>query len=400
MDINRILIVYHGFRTRGAGLRRHILQLCRELERRSIEAQVLSLEELPFIARYAPPLLQRVGNALWAPSGDYARYMVTRTLLGKTVRRRIRHHRRTAVVFEDIYTATPVDVPWLTVAHALQSDNVYQHSLTEGALRRARAWDREVVMALKGPAVTVSQEYHRHIGRALGVEAATRFGIIPLGIDLEEFPQTLEARPADVFNLAYLGRFEARKNLAFLLDVMPRVVAAGCARARLTLIGEGPLRRELEDGAQRRGLQHVVRFDGPLPPAKVPAALQRHHMYLHPSLRESFSYSLLEAKVSGLRTVATPDVEVPRDFVDEALPLNAEAWAGVVVSAYKTWERGSFRLPSRESLAGLRRRYGIQSMVDGYLSILSSSDNGLDTNGFLGRHHARESRERTQTADE
>lgn len=373
MEINRVIIVYHGFRSRGAGLRRHILQLCRELGRRGIDPQVLSLEELPFVSRYVPHLVQTVGNTLAAPAGDYARFRLTRTLLGKALGRRVRDGRGTAVVFEDVYTSCPVPVTSLTIAHALQSDNVYGHALTESALLRARSWDRVAVMRLKGPAVTVSAEYRRHIGKALGSDAAMRFGVIPLGVDLEEFVETPHTRSADHFGLVCLGTLEARKNVGFLLEVLSRILSAGCDRVRLTIIGDGPLRSALEAEAHARGVRHMVQFAGSVAPENVPMALQRHHMLLHPSLRESFGYALLEAKVSGLRTVATTDVEVPGEFVDNALPLNADAWARVVVSAYGAWERGLFRLPSSESVAWLRRRYGIQQMVDNYLAALQGN---------------------------
>jgi len=370
MEIKRVIIVYHGFRSRGAGLRRHILQLCHELGRRSIDPQVLSLEELPLVSRYVPHLVQTVGNVLAAPGGDYARFRLTRTLLGKALGRRVQDGRGTAVVFEDVYTSCPVPVRSLTIAHALQSDNVYGHALTESALLRARSWDRVAVMRLKGPAVTVSAEYRRHIGKALGSDAAMRFGVIPLGIDLEEFVEARYTRPADHFGLVCLGTLEARKNVGFLLEVLSRILSAGCDRVRLTIIGDGPLRSALEAKAYACGVRHVVQFAGSVPPENVPMVLQRHHMLLHPSLRESFGYALLEAKVSGLCTVATTDVEVPGEFVDNALPLNADAWARVVVSAYGAWERDLFRLPSSESLAWLRRRYSIQQMVDNYLAAL------------------------------
>ncbi len=370
MDIARVIIVYHGFQSRGAGVRRHIIQLCRELGRRGIDPHVLSLEELPLASRYAPHVVQTVGNALSAPAGDYARFGLTHALLGGMVRRRIPNSPGTAVLFEDIYTSSPVDAPSLTIAHALQSDNVYQYSLRESALRRARSWDRAVVMRLRGPAVTVSREYRRHIGKALGRDAALRLGVIPLGIDMEEFAEAPHARPADVFGLVCLGRLEARKNVEFLFEVLAKILSAGCTRVRLTILGDGPQRSRLEAEARSRGVRHVVTFAGSIPPADVPAALQGQHMLLHPSLRESFGYALLEAKVSGLQTVATTDVEVPAEFVDHALPLNAEAWAGGVARAYQAWEQGAFRIPSRDSLAWLRERFGVQRMVESYLAVL------------------------------
>jgi glycosyltransferase involved in cell wall biosynthesis len=195
-------------------------------------------------------------------------------------------------------------------------------------------------------------------------------GVIPLGIDLREFPERPHPRPAGVFALVYLGRLEARKNVGFLFALLPKILSAGCTRIRLTIVGEGPLRSRLEAEARARGVGHVVHFAGPIPPTAVPAALQRYHVLLHPSLRESFGYTLLEAKASGVQTVATAGLEVPGDFIDHPLPLDSTLWAQAVTGAYRSWEGNGFLLPSPESLAGLRRRYSAERMVGDYLAVL------------------------------
>jgi glycosyltransferase involved in cell wall biosynthesis len=204
----------------------------------------------------------------------------------------------------------------------------------------------------------------------LGEDVAAPLGVIPLGIDLQEFPDTRPTRSADVFSLVCLGRLEARKNFGFLFEVLPKVLSAGCDRVRLTIIGDGPLRARLAAEAHARGVSHAVHFAGALPPATVPMALRRHHMLLHPSLRESFAYALLEAKICGLHTVATADVEVPGEFVDHPVALNPDNWTRVIVSTYQAWTRGSFRQPPEEGIAHLRERYSIRRMVDSYLSVL------------------------------
>jgi hypothetical protein len=61
-----------------------------------------------------------------------------------------------------------------------------------------------------------------------------------------------------------------------------------------------------------------VQFTGRLTYDEVHRELGRHGLYLHSSVKESFCYSLLEAKLAGLVTCAHGGLQVPPEFVDIA----------------------------------------------------------------------------------
>ena len=44
--------------------------------------------------------------------------------------------------------------------------------------------------------------------------------------------------------------------------------------------------------------------------------LHEHDLFIHTSVKESFSYALLEAKLAGLITVAYSGLQVPSEFID------------------------------------------------------------------------------------
>jgi hypothetical protein len=54
---------------------------------------------------------------------------------------------------------------------------------------------------------------------------------------------------------------------------------------------------------------------------------------LHTSQKESFSFSLLEAKLSGLTTCALSSLEVPEEFVDIGFSgFNDSEWADRILA--------------------------------------------------------------------
>ena len=65
--------------------------------------------------------------------------------------------------------------------------------------------------------------------------------------------------------------------------------------------------------------------------------MHKHGVYLHTSIKESFSYSLLEAKLAGLTTCAYEKLEVPLEFVDIPIKnFNVDEWYNTILSMQKS----------------------------------------------------------------
>jgi glycosyltransferase involved in cell wall biosynthesis len=110
-----------------------------------------------------------------------------------------------------------------------------------------------------------------------------------------------------------------------MLEVFERVADADPS-ASLTIVGDGPDATKLESYAVSRDLR--VTFRGRLTHEQVIAELRRHSIYLHTSVKESFSFALLEAKLCGLTTCALAKLEVPEVFIDEGFEgFDVDEWA-------------------------------------------------------------------------
>ena len=92
------------------------------------------------------------------------------------------------------------------------------------------------------------------------------------------------------------------------VDVTIRAFAqihAAHHEARLTILGKGVMRQELEDLCRQLEVTESVRFLGEVPNAQVFEELGRAQFYIMPSVREGLPISYLEAMASGCVTVGT-----------------------------------------------------------------------------------------------
>ncbi len=132
------------------------------------------------------------------------------------------------------------------------------------------------------------------------------------------------------------GRFVREKGIDVLLDAMPRVLKA-FSRATLTLLGEGPLLRELQEQGQRLGIGEALCFPG------VQANPWRYFrdadLVVVPSRVDGLPSVPLEARALGTRVVATDCPGGIREIAEAdneiilVAPENPEALAVGIISA-------------------------------------------------------------------
>jgi glycosyltransferase involved in cell wall biosynthesis len=144
---------------------------------------------------------------------------------------------------------------------------------------------------------------------------AIAYGIAPeklttgyIGVDPSKFapgPAPLSERPLRVL---FVGRLVEKKGCEYLLRAMQRVKAE-LPEAEVTIVGDGPLRGELEKLSGDLGVG--ARFTGALAPERVKAELDRARIFCLPSIcaangdAEGFGLVLLEAQAAGLPAVSS-----------------------------------------------------------------------------------------------
>ncbi len=146
------------------------------------------------------------------------------------------------------------------------------------------------------------------------IAPATKFTVIPSGIDIDAFTPRLTSRgtirqrydiPLDAHVVGHVGRLDPLKGHADLMDQLPRLRAAAASvhqDAYLLFVGDGYHRARLE--------QHPaiatgrVIFTGLVPLAHVPDHLAAMDAMALPSYQEGQSRTLCEALLCGVPIVA------------------------------------------------------------------------------------------------
>ncbi len=128
-----------------------------------------------------------------------------------------------------------------------------------------------------------------------------RIEVVPCGIEPQHFaPLPLpEAGP----HLVAIGRLAPQKGFALLMEAVRLAALPGL---RLTLVGDGELRGELEAAAPPQ-----VRFAGWQDEAGVRAALAAAQALILPSFAEGLPVVLMEAMAAGRPVIATAIAGVP-----------------------------------------------------------------------------------------
>jgi glycosyltransferase involved in cell wall biosynthesis len=136
-----------------------------------------------------------------------------------------------------------------------------------------------------------------------------RVEVVSLGIELGRFRRDL-ANPARVAEyrgsaatvVGAIGRLVPQKAMHVLVDAAPALLAAQPG-LRVLIVGDGPLRNDLEAQAVRLGVAHAVRFAGYQ--EDVVSAYGAMDVFVLPSRDEGFGLVFLEAMAVGVPVVGT-----------------------------------------------------------------------------------------------
>lgn len=128
------------------------------------------------------------------------------------------------------------------------------------------------------------------------------------GIDLKRFRGGKNIRkqvgiPSDAFVLLYVGRLAREKNISFLLELLP-YIRKKKKNIRLMIVGDGPLRSQLEEYAEELKISDLTIFTGAVSPDEVKNYYHSADIFVFSSLTETQGLVTLEALASGLPVVA------------------------------------------------------------------------------------------------
>jgi glycosyltransferase involved in cell wall biosynthesis len=131
--------------------------------------------------------------------------------------------------------------------------------------------------------------------------------------------------------LLTVGNLVAIKGHRHLIQALAQLRASGIP-ASLDVVGDGPLRGELQTQARELGVDSHVKFHGVLPRERVAAIMRMADIFVLPSLWETQGCALIEAMTCGCPSVATDVGGVPEVLDPRAGTLVASGSSDALVS--------------------------------------------------------------------
>lgn len=162
-------------------------------------------------------------------------------------------------------------------------------------------------------------------------KASAECVIRPNAVDLDAFSFNPDTRAAvrgrygissDSLVIGHVGRFVAEKNQSFLVDVIRALRSEG-VRAEALLLGDGPLRGEVEEKASLLDVGRYMHFAG------IQGDTASHYSamdtFCMPSLFEGLPVSCVEAQANGLPMVLSSGISHMADICGYTTFLGLDA---------------------------------------------------------------------------
>jgi glycosyltransferase involved in cell wall biosynthesis len=170
-----------------------------------------------------------------------------------------------------------------------------RRSWLSGSLRaRVEAQGLRYADAVIVPTAELRTDIERRVGNPAGIH------LIPNGVDIGRFAPGATTQPGRA-GVLYVGRLSPEKNLETLIAAAAKLGSR--LEARLTFVGDGPLRERL----RRAATEHGVRLE--LVPSvdhrELPRIYGSADVFVLPSFTEGHSKVLIEAMSCGLPCIAS-----------------------------------------------------------------------------------------------
>ncbi len=186
--------------------------------------------------------------------------------------------------------------------------------------------------------VTISRYNVEWLAERVTAQARERMTVIHCGVDLPSVPFHDDGRQEDL--ILTVGRLDPIKGFDVLLDALAELKRQR-RRFRCQIVGEGPLRGELQARIDRLRLSDLVALVGARSQPEVGAALRAATVFTLPSLiaasgdRDGIPVSLMEAMAAGAPVVSTRVSGIPELIEDEhegllVAPRDPRALAGAL----------------------------------------------------------------------
>ncbi|MCT4331951.1 glycosyltransferase family 4 protein [Paracoccus sp. YLB-12] len=167
-----------------------------------------------------------------------------------------------------------------------------------------------------------------------------RIRVVHCGIEPARFPQPAAMPGGGTLRLVNIGRFAEQKGQLLLPEALAMARARG-VDVHLTLVGDGPMRPQIEAAIAAHGVGDEVTLTGWLDEAGVRRVLAESHALILPSFAEGLPMVVMEAMAAGRPVIATyiagnPELVIPGETGWLVAAGDTEALAKGIIDAAGT----------------------------------------------------------------
>ena len=214
--------------------------------------------------------------------------------------------------------------------------------------------------------VALSKEIQKTVLQVYGLDEQD-VPIVFNGLNFSKCIQKQAYSSDEKIKLLHIGRFTAEKNHQCIIDAVRLLTDSG-VNVSLKLIGEGPLKAEIEQNVRELGLDSVVEFMGAQ--SNVYPFLSDADVFMLPSIYEGIPLSLVEAIGTGLPIVASNVGGIPDMIENEVNGLIITPDAESLASAIKRLvESEELREKLGKNALSESDRFSAKNMAKKYLEI-------------------------------
>jgi len=138
------------------------------------------------------------------------------------------------------------------------------------------------------------------------------------GIDLRKFEYTPRClQKGEKVKILTVGRLVEKKGHKYAIKAIAKVIGRGSSDLEYIIVGDGPLRSELETLVSKLGIRKNVKFLGCVSDEKLLTLYKNSHIFLLPSItasngdKEGIPVVLMEAQATGMPIISTWHSGIP-----------------------------------------------------------------------------------------
>lgn len=226
----------------------------------------------------------------------------------------------------------------------------------------------------------------------------------PFAVDWKRFSPSTSSReavrrkhgiPREAKVVLYLGRMSHEKNVETLIRSIPRVQSA-LEDAWFLFVGGGPRLREYLRLARSLGIDGRAVFPGEVEWEEVPGYLSAADVFVHPSLHESQSFTVMEAMAASLPVVVPREPSSEYSYLEEGVNCvflrdakSHEELAGLIISLLRNpWLRAELGRNAREKMKSYSWREHVEKLARCFEQVETKNPGGIKRKLVTNRYTA------------